>query len=97
MIVNNNLRLDPSIAVPASELRIGTDSTYHFSRQLLKAAVKQDDASQVYTNLENFLTEQKSVLWKKRHFLPAIKECESDILKRLNLLRKGVVNDEADL
>ena len=100
----NNLRLDPSIAVPAlfvllersnKLLRIGTDSTCHFSRQLLKTAVKQDDASQISTNLENFSTEQKSVLWKKHHFPPAIKDCESDILKRLNLLRKGVVNDEA--
>lgn len=93
----NNLRLDPSIAVPTSELRIGTDLTCHFSRQLLKAAVKQDDASKISTNLENFLTEQKSVLWKKCYFLPAIKKCESDILKRLNLLRKGVMNDEAEL
>ena len=59
----------------------------------MKDEITEAVAIAVTKNVREFLAIQKSSLLKRGSILPAIVQCEAEILKKLEILRTGVVNE----
>jgi len=76
--------------LPASDLRLST----HFKKVALNQAFTGDDAADLATRIQTFLTNSKRFC--ELSVIPAVARCEADVMENLGILKTGIRN-EAEL
>ena len=80
---------------PASDLRLGNSRSCHFIKKSLSEVIANQDP--LCVNISTFLSKSKQKVLKRGGVLTHVKQCETEIYRRLNFLMSGRILNEANL